>query len=1076
MQWLAEICVKRPVFATMLVMSLVVVGFFSFMSLGVDLFPKVDFPTITINVVNPGASPEEIETEITEKIEEAVNTISGIDELRSSSVEGISQVFVQFVLEKDVNVAAQEVENRVQTVIPNLPDTAEQPTVQKLDSDAAPVLRIVVSAPTALREVTEVAKNRIKERIESVNGVGQITIIGGQERQINVWVDPDKMRSYNVTPAEVATALRIQNIEFPSGRLDEGSKETSVRTMGKIQKPEEFNDVVVATRGTYPVKVKDLGYTQDGAEEIRSEARLNGKPAVTLIVSKQSGQNTVAVAHEIKERLKEIEPTLPSGFEMRVIGDNSIFIENSLNAIEEHLILGSIFASIVVFLFLWSFRSTFIAALAIPTSIISTFALMYAMDYTLNSITMLALTLMVGIVIDDAIVVLENIFRFIEEKGMEPFQAAIEGTREIGLAVLATTLSLMAVFVPIGFMQGIVGRFMSSFGLTASFAVAISLLVSFTLTPMLAARLIKRKKSKLVGEKEASEGPTGDGMLATETPRHVEHDSKEAGWFRHLDAFYTVLLRFAMGHRWVIVTLCVIVFLSIVPLFMFVGKNFLPVDDQSHYEVTIRAKEGSSLGATAQVFERAAAEIRKMPGVTDTLVTVGGGQQQVVNSGTIYVKLTPIEDRDRSQEQLMADTRDLLSDKEKFPEELGLRTSVQIVQAFSGGGFRNANVQFLISGPDLKKLEDYSENILQKMRTIPDAVDVDSTLISGKPEVRLEVDRDLAADLGVRVGDVSQALNTLVAGQEATTFNEGTEQYEVRVRAINAYRTDVEGLKRLIVPSTKLGWVSLDRLVNVSTGTGPSSIERTNRQRQVTLLANTRPGGSAASITSAIDDHVRTLSLPPGYRTGYVGQSKEMGKAGFYFLLAFALSFIFMYIVLAAQFESFIHPVTILLTLPLSIPFGILSLLVAGQTVNIFSGLGLLLLFGVVKKNAILQIDHTNNLRSQGMGRYDAIIQANRDRLRPILMTTIALVAGMIPLVVSTGAGSGTNRSIGVLVVGGQSLCLLLTLLAVPVFYSMFDDAAEWKLFARIGRASEWLFGGIRRRFQTATSSFFTKS
>jgi len=375
MQWLAEVCVKRPVFATMLILSLVVVGAFSFLSLGVDLFPKIDFPTITITVVNPGASPEEIETEITEKVEEAVNTISGIDELRSTSIEGISQVFVQFVLEKDVNIAAQEVENRVQTVIPNLPETAEQPTVQKLDTDAAPVLRITVSAPTAIREITELAKKRIKEPIESVNGVGQITIIGGQERQINVWVDPDKMRSYNVTPAEVSGALKIQNMEFPSGRLDEGQKETSVRTVGKIQKVDEFADVVVATRGAYQVKVKDLGYVEDGAEELRSEARLNGQPAVTLTVSKQSGQNTVATARAVKQKLNEIIPTLPKNYQIRIIGDNSIFIENSLAAIEEHLIVGSILAAIVVFLFLWSFRSTFIAGLAIPTSIISTLSL-----------------------------------------------------------------------------------------------------------------------------------------------------------------------------------------------------------------------------------------------------------------------------------------------------------------------------------------------------------------------------------------------------------------------------------------------------------------------------------------------------------------------------------------------------------------------------------------------------------------------------------------------------------------------------------------------------------------------------
>ncbi len=1065
MQWLAEICVKRPVFATMLILSLVVVGAFSFMSLGVDLFPKVDFPTITVTVVNPGASPQEIETEVTDKVEEAVNTISGIDELRSTSVEGLSQVFVQFVLEKDVNIAAQEVENRVQTIIPNLPETAKQPTVQKLDSDAAPVLRITVSAPTSLREITETAKKKIKEPIESVNGVGQITIIGGQERQINVWVDPDKMRSYSITPGEVSGALAIQNVEFPSGRLDEGPKETSVRTVGKVEKPEEFNDVVVATRGNYQVKVKDIGYVEDGAEELRSESRLNGLPAVTLVVAKQSGQNTVATARAVKAKLAEIMPGLPPNYTIRIVADNSIFIENSLHSIEEHLVVGSILAAIVVFLFLWSFRSTLIAGLAIPTSIISTFALMYAMGYTLNSITMLSLTLMVGIVIDDAIVVLENIYRFVEEKGMNPFQAAIEGTREIGLAVLATTLSLMAVFVPIGFMQGIVGRFMSSFGLTASFAVGVSLIVSFTLTPMLAARLIKQKKDPHGAVEDEIKG---DGMIE-EKPAG---DSHYTGWFRSVDAVYAALLRFSMNHRWVIITLCILVFLSIVPLFMFVGKNFLPVDDQSQFEVSVRVPEGTSLSASSQTFERIASEIRKMPGVTDTLTTVGGGQQQVVNAGTIYVKLADIGQRAKSQEDLMAATRDMIA--EKFPKDL--RTGVQQVQAFSGGGFRNANVQFLIAGPDLKKLEEYSEKILEKMKTIPDAVDVDSTLISGKPEVRLSVDRATAADLGVRIGDVSQALNILVAGQQASTFNAGTDQYEVRVRAISSFRTSVDGLKRVIVPSAKLGWVTLDRVVKTSEGTGPSSIDRTNRQRQVTLLANTRPGGSAASITSAIDAFVKDMKIDgAGYRTGYVGQSKEMGKAGFYFLLAFALSFIFMYIVLAAQFESFIHPITILLTLPLSIPFGIFSLLVLGQSVNIFSGLGLLLLFGVVKKNAILQIDHTNSLRSKGMSRYDAIIQANRDRLRPILMTTIALVAGMLPLVISTGAGSGTNRSIGVLVVGGQSLCLLLTLLAVPVFYSIFDDLAEMRLFSYVNRFAEWLFGGIKRRFVTATSSIVSK-
>src|SRR3954464_93476 len=497
MQKLAEICVRRPVFATMLILSLTVVGLFSFKALGVDLFPKIDLPTITVTVINPGASPQEIETEITDKVEGAVNTISGIDELRSTSVEGVSQVFITFLLDKNADVAAQEVRDKVNLIVTDLPETAEQPIIQKLDTDAAPVLRIALSAPRSLREVTDVADKQIKERIESINGVGQVEIVGGREREIEVWVDPDKLRSYNVTVGEVANAVKLQNMEVPGGRVNEGARELTVRTMGRIVDPADFNNLIVATRDAYAVKLSDIGYAEDGAEEPRTEARLNGQPAVTLIVSKQSGQNTVAVADAVKERLREISKTLPPGFKTEVVGDQSIFIKASIEAIQTHLIEGSILAAIVVFVFLWSFRSTVIAGLAIPTSLIATFGLMAAMGFTLNQITMLALTLMVGIVIDDAIVVLENIFRFIEEKAIPPFQAAIEGTREIGLAVMATTLSLLAVFLPVGFMGGIVGRFMSSFGLTSAFAIAVSLLVSFTLTPMLAARLIKRKGDPL---------------------------------------------------------------------------------------------------------------------------------------------------------------------------------------------------------------------------------------------------------------------------------------------------------------------------------------------------------------------------------------------------------------------------------------------------------------------------------------------------------------------------------------------------------------------------------------------------
>jgi hydrophobic/amphiphilic exporter-1 (mainly G- bacteria), HAE1 family len=1058
MQKLAEICVRRPVFATMLILSLTVVGLFSYNSLGVDLFPKIDLPTITVTVVNPGASPQEIETEITDKVEGAVNTIAGIDELRSTSVEGVSQVFITFLLEKNPDIAAQEVRNKVDLIVNELPVTAEQPIVQKLDTDAAPVVRIAVSAPRSLREVTDVADKKIKQQIESISGVGDVQIVGGRTREIQIWVDPDKLRAFDVTVAQVADAVRAQNMEVPGGRVQEGTRELTVRTMGRIVEPADFNNLAVANRGTYSVKLSDVGYAEDGAEEPRTEARLNGQPAVTLIVSKQSGQNTVAVADAVKARLKEIGPTLPPGFRTQVVGDQSIFIKASIESIRTHLIEGSILAAIVVFIFLWSFRSTVIAGLAIPTSLIATFGLMAAMGFTLNQITMLALTLMVGIVIDDAIVVLENIFRFVEEKGVPPFQAAIDGTKEIGLAVMATTLSLLAVFLPVGFMGGIVGRFMSSFGLTSAFAIAVSLLVSFTLTPMLAARLIKRSDHN----KEPS------GGRGTEP---ADRGSKQSRFYRPIDRTYTMMLKWSMAHRWVIVSACLIVIISIVPLFMFVGKNFLPVDDQAQFEVNVRAPEGSTLAATSTLAERIAADLRQLPGVTDTLTTIGGGQQELVNVASIYVKLTPIADRSIDQQRLMLRARSEVLGKyiKQYPGQL--RTSVQQVSAISGGGFRNADIQYVIGGPDLAKLTQYSEALLTKMKTIPDVVDVDSTLITGKPEIRVIIDRARAADLGVRVGDIAQALNTLVAGQKVSTFNAGTDQYNVRVRAIGEYRSGPEGLQRMIVASSKVGWVSLDNLVHTEEATGPSAIERLNRQRQVMLLANVKPGGSQAAVIQKMNEFAKEINFDTTYKTGLAGRSKELGRAGYYFGLAFVLSFVFMYMVLAAQFESFIHPITILLTLPLAIPFGILSLLMTGQTVNIFSGLGLLLLFGVVKKNAILQIDHTNQLRERGMERLEAIIRANRDRLRPILMTTIALVAGMLPLTISSGPGSGTNRSIGVLVVGGQTLCLLLTLLAVPVFYSLFDDAARSRVWVWLRVAIDRLFGRMRRKAASATAS-----
>jgi HAE1 family hydrophobic/amphiphilic exporter-1 len=1027
MHKLAETCVRRPVFATMLVLSLTVVGGFSFFGLGVDLLPNIDVPTVSITVVNPGSSPEQIETEITKKIEGAVNTISGIDELRSTSVEGRSLVTVAFLLEKDGDVAAQEVRDKVNLVIPTLPETALAPVIQKFDPDAAPVLQLVVSSPRPLHELTRLADELIKQPLESVSGVGQIQIVGGAAREIQIHLDPDRMLAHGITVTDVAAALRQQNLELPGGRMNQGEQEFTVRTMGKITDAPAFNAIPVANRGAYVVRISDIGEAVDSQEELRSASFLNGRPALTLVVSKQSGQNTVAVAQAVKARFTQISSMLPPDVKADVLSDQSLFIEAAVHALEEHLIVGSLLASLVIFVFLANVRTTVIAAIAIPTSIIATFALMRAMDYTLNQITMLALTLMVGVVIDDAIIVLENIYRFIEEKGMPPFEAAIEGTREIGLAVMATTLSLMAVFVPVGFMGGIVGRFMSSFGLTAAFAVGISLIISFTLTPMLSSRWIRIR-------------PGSGG----------HSHSKESAVFRPIDRAYMAMLRWSMAHRGLVVVVSVLVIASIVPLFAKVGKNFTPTDDRSEFQVGVKTAEGSSLAATITVVERVAAEIRRYPEVRDTLVTVGGtgggggfgggGGTGGVNAGSIYVKLVAPEARQATQDDVMVRARGLLR------ESAGnLRTSVAAV---GGGG--GAGIQYFIAGPDLQKLGEYSTALLSRMKSLPDLADADTSLVIGKPEFRVEIDRQRAADLGVRVQDIAQALNTMVGGQDVSTFDVGDYQYNVMLRASEPFRTNLDGLKRLTVLSTRRGAVTLGDIVEVIPSTGPSSIQRLNRQRQVTLNANLVPGASQSDVLAQLGLAVEDLQMPAAYTAGPAGGSRELGRAAMYFLIAVSLSFIFMYIVLAAQFESFIHPVTILLTLPLAIPFGILSLLVAGQSVNIFSGLGLLLLFGIVKKNAILQIDHTNGLRAAGLPRDAAILQANRDRLRPILMTTVALVAGMLPLVVSSGVGSATNRSIGVLVVGGQSLCLLLTLLTVPVFYSIFEDLQGVRLWSRV--------------------------
>ena len=1078
MQWLAEICVHRPVFATVIVMFLTVVGGFSFFTLGVDRFPKIDLPTISVSTSNAGAAPQEMETEITDSIESALNTVPGVDEMRSSSSRGSSNITLTFNLEKNPDQAFQEVQQKLSTVAGRLPQAADPPSARKSDPDSQPVLQYSISAPRSSIELTDLVKTLIQDRIESADGVGEVFVFGGRTKQIKLYIDPDRLRAYGLTVTQVTSAVSAQNQELPGGTLVEGAKTVGLRTISKLTKVDDFNDIVIATKGGFPIKVKDIGRVEQGGADPTSALSLDGVQSIVVGVRKQSGSNTVAVISNVKQRMAQIIPTLPKDFKIAVVRDQSEFIENSLHAIEEHLVLGAIFAAIVVFFFLWNFRTTLIAALAIPTSIIAAFALIAVLGYSLNQMTMLALTLMVGIVIDDAIVVLENIYRFVEEKGMDPYQAAVEGTREIGLAVLATTLSLLAVFIPVGFMTGIVGRFMSSFGLTSAAAIAVSLIVSFTLTPMLAARWIKQKKVQSSKFKVQSEddvdnlqNPSQTLNLELGTLNNESETDSKAGWFySKVDGTYTWLLRLSMRFRWAVVLICVITVASIVPLYKFVGMAFLPDEDESLFQVNIRGPQGTSLSATQSILERVARDIREqVPGLKNTTVFAGGfgGFGGSGNSGSVNISLLPIGERRQSQADLIAMTRNLVKPYSSKDWRVTVSASSSIAQGI-GLGRGGSGIGYFIAGPDMDKLNAAANTVLEKMRQDPTFRDPDNSVDLGTPEVRFIIDRVKAADLGVQASDISRALNVAAAGQRVSTFNEGTQQYDVIVQADEPFRRTRENLQYFTVASSKGGVVGLDRLVKIEEGLSPSSIARLNRQRVVTLSSSLPPNASESDAIAKLQSLVKDLNLPPEYTSGVTGQSKELQRAYNSFLLAFLLSFVFMYLIRAAQFESFIHPVTILLTLPLSIPFALLSTAIAGQSLNIFSALGILLLFGIVKKNAILQIDHTNTLRSHGLSRYDAIIQANRDRLRPILMTTIALVAGMIPLTIGSGAGAATNRSIGILVVGGQSLCLLLTLLAVPVFYSLFDDAKETSIWRSIA-------GGIRKLFSVFKRSKLVK-
>jgi HAE1 family hydrophobic/amphiphilic exporter-1 len=1008
---LTEICVERPVFASMLILFITVLGVFSFFQLGVSLFPRSDPATVYVRVRLPGASPEEMVSQVVMPLEEAIASVSGIDEMRAMVTEGSATVIVTFVLERDIGEAAEDVREKVAGAVRRLPPNVLPPVVQKADPDSDPIATIAVSGDRSVRELTEIADKQLRRALETVDGVAGVDISGGRYRQINVFLDLDKLAAYNLTPQDVERALVAENIEAPGGRIVRGPTEVGVRTLGRVQHVSEFNDIIVKNVAGAPIRIRDIGRAEDGMSEKRSFAYLNETPAVILDVRRQTGTNTVKVVDAVLARLKTIEHELPAGVRLQVVREQATYIRNSVKALEEHLIMGALFASLIVFLFIRDWRTVLISSIAIPTSIIATFTVLKAANFTLNSMTLLGLTLAVGIVIDDAIIVLENIYRHIQEKGLPARQAAVVATKEISLAVMATTLSLVIIFVPIAFMTGYARRYLNEFGWTMAASIMISMLVAFTLTPTLSARVLKR-------------------VRADSAPVHGHH---KGGFF---DRHYVRLLAWSLDHRWVIVFAAVLTFASTFVLNRMIGRDWMPQEDQNELYVSIELPEGSSIEETERVTREMARRIARIPGVT-TVIPASTGFIDRVTMAQIGVLLKPTSEREditTMGQRIREAIRDFAYTRPRvtFPNALGGRETFAPIRA-------------MLLGPDMENLFALAKQVNQEMLRVPSVVDVKVNLNLNSPELQVAIDRTRASDLGVRVSDIARAVRLLMSGDdEISTYKEGSEQYPVTMRLMPGQRDDPAVLSRILVPSARLGLIRLDSVARLERGLGPSRIDRFNRQFAVSLYGNVAPGynldRAAADTLAAVD----RVGLPPGYGLVFSGQVKILEETTTNMILAIALASIFMYMVLAAQFESLIHPFIILLALPLSIPFALISLLATGRSLNLFSALGVLLLLGIVKKNGILQIDYMNRLYGGGMPLREAILEANRVRLRPILMTTFSIVAGLIPTAIGFGAGAAQRSAIAVTIIGGQTLCLLLTLLLVPVAYSLVEDAKAW--------------------------------
>lgn len=1028
---LSDTAIRRPVFVSMIIAAIVVFGLISFKEIGIDLFPRVEFPTITILSVLPGADPETVETTVTDLIEEAVSTISDIKHLRSTSAENVSQVIVEFELEKDVDVAYQEIQAKIGTIRSDLPDDLEEPVVEKFDVDAAPIMAIVLSGNQPIHELTEIADKIVKERVQRIQNVGQVKIVGGRDRKMWIWLDRNRLEGYGLAVQDVIQALQSEHVEIPGGRVETGPKEYVVKTKAEFYTADEFSNLLVAYRNNAPVRIRDLGRAEEGLEEERTLARLDEARAVALLVRRQSGTNTVEVAENVKREVDRLRSELaPRGVRLEIAKDQSIFIEHSVDEVYFHLLFGGGLAILIVFFFLRNARSTFISSLVLPTAVIGTFMFMNVLDFTQNMMTLLGLSLAIGLLIDDAIVVQENIMRHIEE-GKPSKQAAQEATSEIGLAVLAVTLSVVAVFVPVAFMEGIVGRFFYQFGLTVAFAVLISMFVSFTLDPMLSSRILKK-------------------------PEETEFLAKTEKIFVAIEERYERILHWSLKKRGLVVGAAVASFILSGFLAGFLRGEFMPLEDQSEFIIKVSAPLGASLRRTDDIFSDVRAALKGIPWTEYLFETVGADELGRVNEGELYVKMVPKDERDISQEEAMRLVRERLK---AIAQRHGAKISVQIVPRVAGGGRKWADIQLEIRGSDLNRLEALTTSVMDFMRKTPGYADIDTTFERNKPQVGVYVKRDRAADMGVSSGAIGSTVRALIGGEDVTKYRVAGDRYDVAVRLREDFRNTTASIEQLSVRSSSGALIRLPNVARADTEVGPVQIDRYNRARQITVLANLeRDKKVLGEAVAELTEFLESTGLPPGYSFGFAGTAQNMQESFSSMLFALFLAVIIIYMVLASQFESFVHPFTIMLALPLSIVGAFGALVATGLTLNLYTMIGMILLMGLVTKNGVLLVDYTNVLRERDLlARDTAVLRAGPVRLRPILMTTLALIFGMLPLALGTGAGAESRQPMAVAVIGGLLTSTLLTLIVVPVVYTLIDDTREWVMarFRRVFGATE---------------------